>query len=49
MGHHAGDALLVEVARRVEGALHTSDMVARQRTSASAESTTPLARRAMGW
>ncbi|HEX5248854.1 MAG TPA: EAL domain-containing protein [Gaiellales bacterium] len=29
MGHHAGDALLVEVARRVEGALRTSDMVAR--------------------
>src|SRR6185437_9788550 len=25
MGHHAGDALLVEVARRVEGALRTSD------------------------
>jgi diguanylate cyclase (GGDEF)-like protein len=29
MGHHAGDALLVEVARRVEGALRTSDVVAR--------------------
>jgi diguanylate cyclase len=29
MGHDAGDALLVEVARRVEGALRTSDMVAR--------------------
>jgi diguanylate cyclase (GGDEF)-like protein len=29
MGHPAGDALLVEVARRVEGALRTSDMVAR--------------------
>jgi diguanylate cyclase (GGDEF)-like protein len=29
MGHHAGDALLVEVSRRVEGALRTSDMVAR--------------------
>ena len=29
MGHHAGDALLVEVARRVEGARRTSDMVAR--------------------
>jgi diguanylate cyclase (GGDEF)-like protein/PAS domain S-box-containing protein len=29
MGHHAGDALLIEVARRVESALRTSDMVAR--------------------
>jgi diguanylate cyclase (GGDEF)-like protein len=29
LGHDAGDALLVEVARRVDGALRTSDMVAR--------------------
>src|SRR6185437_1511956 len=29
MGHHAGDTLLVEVARRIDGALRTSDMVAR--------------------
>ena len=29
MGHHAGDALLIEIARRVESALRTSDMVAR--------------------
>ncbi|HEY3766043.1 MAG TPA: EAL domain-containing protein, partial [Gaiellales bacterium] len=29
IGHHAGDALLVEVARRVESVLRTSDMVAR--------------------
>jgi diguanylate cyclase len=29
MGHHAGDALLVEVARRAESALRTSDTVAR--------------------
>ena len=27
MGHHAGDALLIEIARRVESALRTSDMV----------------------
>jgi diguanylate cyclase (GGDEF)-like protein/PAS domain S-box-containing protein len=29
IGHHAGDALLVEIARRVEAVLRTSDMVAR--------------------
>jgi diguanylate cyclase (GGDEF)-like protein len=29
MGHHAGDAVLVEVARRVEGVLRTSEIVAR--------------------